>query len=96
MVKNHRINLNDDTKQVTETVEEDARIITEIMIAIGDKKDDDSLAKKLQNIFARVIPHSHSLPESPLSCDILCTGGENKTRYYDPLLSGTRGQYNIL
>ena len=60
MVKNHRINLNDDTKQVTETVEEDARIITEIMIEIGDKKDDDSLVKKLQNIFARVIPHSHS------------------------------------
>ena len=40
----------DDTRQVTETVEEDARIITEIMIAIGDKKDDDSLVKKLQNI----------------------------------------------
>ena len=40
----------DDTRQVTETVEEDARIITEIMIAIRDKKDDDSLVKKLQNI----------------------------------------------
>ena len=86
MVKNHRINLNDDTKQVTETVEEDARIITEIMIAIGDKKDDDSLVKKLQNIFARVMPHSHSHQSRHFH---VTYWRENKTRYYDHPLSGT-------